>query len=271
MVTRIYTPTYPLSQFIDHFFYYTGFTPEHAVERFLPDGEVQMIFDLTDDPKYIYDNITLQEIQTCKKVWFSGFRTEPITIPSGRESEMLIVQFKMGKASPFLIEPMHKLTDFVVDGELVMNPEILVIRERLQEYESPQQKFHCLENQLLKIYIRHLRENSFVEFAVSSIVAEPGQSSIKAISEKAGYSQKHIIKLFKDHVGVTPKEFLKVIRFQKAIQQIERQKAVDWSAVAHDCGFYDQSHFIADFKLFSGYTPTAYLEQKGTCIKRVPV
>ena len=241
------------------------------MDRFLPDGEVQIIFDLTDYPKYIYDNETLKEIQSCQNVWFSGFRTEPITIPSGKESEMLIVQFKKGRAFSFLIEPMQNLVNFVVDAELVIDPEILNIRERLLEASKPLQKFLVLEKLLLKIYLRKLNENPLVDFAVSTIIAAPNQCSIKTISDKVGYSQKQVIKLFKEHVGVAPKEFLKVIRFQKAIQLIENHIAVDWTQIAYDCGFYDQSHFIADFKNFSGFTPSEYIKQRGEFLNYIPV
>ncbi|MCB0376037.1 MAG: AraC family transcriptional regulator [Sinomicrobium sp.] len=271
MIAKMHIPVYPLSQFIAHFFYYTGYTPQHSVERFLPDGEVQIIFDLTDYPKFIYDNETLKEIQSCRNVWFSGFRTEPITIPSGKESEMLIVQFKKGKAFSFLTEPMQNLTNAVVDAELVLKATVLNIRERLLEARTPLQKFHVLEQELLTCYLDRLNENPFVDFAISKILASPDQCSIKTISDKAGFSQKHIIKLFKEHVGVTPKTFLKIVRFQKAIRQIERQGPVDWAAVAYDCGFYDQSHFIADFRLFSGFTPTGYVRQKGDFLNYIPV
>ncbi len=271
MIAEIHIPISPLNQFIDHFFYHAGYHPEHLVDRLLPDGEVQVIFDLTDYPKYIYDNETLEEIQTCRKVWFSGFRTTPITIPSGRESEMLIVQFKKGKAFPFLMEPMHILTNLVVDAEQAVSPEMLHIREQLLEALTPVEKFQLLEAQLLKQYRSRLKENPFVDFVVSTIVASPDQYSIKQLAAKAGYSQKHIIKLFKEQVGVTPKAFLKVIRFQKAIQQIEAQQAVDWSAIAYDCGFYDQSHFIADFKHFSGFTPSEYVNQRGDYLNYIPL
>ncbi|HBH49673.1 MAG TPA: hypothetical protein DDX98_13590 [Bacteroidales bacterium] len=271
MITEIRIPLFPLNQFIDHFYYYTGFNPQHFVDRFLPDGDVQIIFDLTDYPKYIYDNETLKEIQSCKKVWFSGFRTEPITIPSGKESEMLIVQFKKGKAYPFVIEPMQNLKNFVVDAELVLNPEILNIRDNLLNTPEPSEKLLVLEQKLLDCYYSQLSENPFVDFAVAAITASPDQCSIKSIAENAGYSQKHIIKIFKEHVGVTPKEFLRVIRFQKVIQQIELQKSVDWSAIAYDCGYYDQSHFISDFKLFSGFTPNVYMANRGEILNYVPI
>ena len=271
MIMNTYIPTYPLNQFVDHFFYYTGFNPKHSVTRFIPDGEVQIIFDLTNYPKPIYDNDTLEQIQSCKKVWFSGFRTQAITIPSGGESEMLIVQFKKGKAFTFLKEPMHQLTNYVVDGELVLGPEILDIRELLLEFPRPLQKFHVLERELLAGYRNQFKQNQFVEFAISKILSSQSQSCIKDIIKKTGYSQKHIIKLFKEQVGVTPKTFHKVIRFQNTIQQIEQEHPIDWSSVVYDCGFYDQSHFIADFKYFSGFTPTAYIEKRGEFLNYLPI
>lgn len=271
MISKFHIPSFPLNQFIDHFFYYTDFNPVHAVDRLLPDGNVQLIFDLTDNPKYIYDNETLKEIQSCRNVWFSGFRTKPITIPSGKDSELLIVQFKKGKAFPFLSEPMHNITNCVVDAELVIKAEVLNIREDLINAETPNKKFNVLENNLLNFYQNKLYESQFVDFAVSNILKSPANNTIKEIASIAGYSQKHIINLFKKHVGVTPKEFLKVIRFQTAIQQIEKHNQVIWSTIAYDCGFYDQSHFIADFKIFSGFTPTEYMQQRGENINYIPV
>jgi len=271
MITKLYIPSHPLNQFIVSFFYYTGYNPEHSVDRLLPDGNVQIIFDLTDYPKYIYDNNTLKEIQSCKNVWFSGFRIEPITIPSGKESEMIIVYFHKGKASPFLSEPMHALTNYVVDAELVLKNDILDLREQLKEAKKIEQKFFLLEKNFLKFYMKSLKENPFIDYMISKIISKPNQISLKEISGKVGYSQKHIIKIFKDDVGVTPKEFLKVIRFQKTIQEIEQQKNINWASLASDCGFYDQSHFIADFKTFSGFTPAEYVKLRGDFLNYVPI
>jgi AraC-like DNA-binding protein len=271
LITKVHIPSHPLNRFIDSFFYYSGFNPEHRVDRFLPDGEVQLIFDLTDEPQYVYDNETLKEIQQCRYAWFSGFRTGPISIPSGKESEMIIVQFKKGKAYSFLTEPMYNLTNVVADAELVIKADILNIRERLLEAKTPSQKLHLLEKHFLGNFLNQLHENALIDFAVSRIAASPDQCSIREISEKAGYSQKHLIHSFKKYVGVTPKEFLKVMRFQQAIRQIESQVEVNWPAIAYECGYYDQCHFIADFRQFSGFTPSEYVRQRGEYPNYVPV
>lgn len=262
MIFEHYIPAWPLNQFIECFVYYRDYNPDHSIDRFLPDGNLNVIIDLTDYPKYIYDNETLKEIQTCRNVWFSGVRTKYITIPSGRDSEMFVIYFHKGKGYPFVEAPLSELTDSVVDGDLVLTNEIMNLREMLLETPLIAQKFITAENYLLKKFQHKLIVNPFIDFAVKKIIEMPNQMSIEHISNKVGYSQKHLIKLFKDKVGLTPKAFLKVIRFQKAIQEIAAAKQVSWTSIAYDSGFYDQAHFINDFKSFSGYTPQQYLEKQ---------
>lgn len=262
MILEIHVPTYPLNQFIESFVYYKDYEPSHRVDRLLPDGNVNVVIDLTDYPKFIYDNHTLKEIQACRNVWFSGIRNRYITIPSGRDSEMFILNFHKGKAYPFVEMPMHELTDYVVDAELVMTNEILNMRETLLSLATVQQKFQFAENHLLRSFGRKLVANPFIDFAVNQILDVPNQNSIERISNQVGYSQKHLIQLFKEHVGMNPKSFLKIIRFQKAIQEIEQSRTANWSHVALESGYYDQAHFINDFRNFSGFTPGNYLKAK---------
>jgi len=271
MVFEIHIPGFPLTQFVESFIYYRDYNPVHTIDRFLPDGNVNIIIDLKDRPQYIYDNETLKEIQTCRHVWFSGIRTNFITIPSGKESEMFIINFHKGRSYPFLEMPLHELTDSVVDGDLVLTNEIMNLREMILESVLITQKFMVVENFLVKKFRNKLIVNPFIEFAVNKIISSPNQMSIEQISNKVGYSQKHLIKLFKDNVGLTPKGFLKIIRFQKAIEEIAGSKKADWTGIAYESGYYDQAHFINDFKAFSGFTPNQYLKKQFEHLNYIPV
>jgi AraC-like DNA-binding protein len=271
MIYETYLPFYPLNQFIESFVYYKDYNPTHSVDRFLPDGNINVVVDLTDYPKFIYDNNTLKEIQACRNIWFSGMRNRFITIPSGRDSEMFIINFHKGKAYPFVEMPMHELTDYVVDGELVMSGEILNMREALLGQPSIAEKFQCAEHYLFKAFKSKLTINPFINYSVNMILRSPQQLSINHLAEKVGFSQKHFIKIFKAHVGVTPKAFLKITRFQKAIQQIETQTLTNWTNVALESGYYDQAHFINDFKEFSGFTPRQFLSLKSDFTNYVAV
>lgn len=266
-----YIPSFPLSQFVENFIYYKGYDPEHNFERFLPDGNAYLVIDLTESPKAIYDNFTLKEIQHCRKVWFSGIRTKFITIPSGRENEMFVITFQKGRCYPFVDIPMNELTDYTVDGELVLSTEILNMRDALLGITLPQQRFLHAEEYLVRTFSKKLILNPVIEFSINRIIQSPDQLSINFLTSKVGYSQKHFIKLFKDYVGLSPKSFLKVIRFQKAIQEIETTQKANWARIAIECGFFDQAHFINDFKAFSGYTPNEYLQTKTSYANYVAV
>ena len=184
---------------------------------------------------------------------------------------MIIVSFRKGRAYRFLNEPMFAIKNYVVDAELLWENQILDIRSRLQEIKNPREKLVCLESKLLQYYGSKLATNEFVDFAVSEISKNPTGLRLKELIAQTGYSKKHIIKTFKEKVGTSPKEFAKILRFQKAIKLIEAGGKVDWSSVAFDCGFFDQSHFIADFKQFSGFTPSEYFSRKSDQLNYVPI
>ncbi len=271
MIFEMHIPGFPLNQFVESFIYYRDYNPVHSIDRFLPDGNVNIVIDLTDYPKYIYDNETLKEIQTCRHVWFSGIRNRFITIPSGKDSEMFVINFHKGKSYPFVEMPLHELTDSVVDGDLVLTTGIMDLREMILGSVSIPQKFMIVKNYLVRKFRNKLTVNPFIDFAVDKIIRSPNGLSIVEISNKVGYSQKHLIKLFKDHVGLTPKGFLKIIRFQKAIEEITNSGKVNWAGIACETGYYDQAHFINDFKDFSGFTPREYLTRQSAYLNYIAV
>lgn len=184
---------------------------------------------------------------------------------------MFVINFHKGKAYPFVQMPLNELTDSVVDGDLVLTNEIMELREMILEAALISEKFKTVENFLFKKFHSKLIINPFIEFAVNKIIKAPNQMSIEQISNKVGYSQKHLIKLFKDNVGITPKGFLKIIRFQKAINEIAVTRKADWAGIALESGYYDQAHFINDFRSFSGFTPKEYLLKQYEHLNYIPV
>ena len=274
MFFEIHQPPFPLSDFLDSLIYFEDMRPSHSLDRFLPDGNTELIIDLSDAPQHIHNNDTLEIVQSCRHAWVSGVRTRPITIPSGRESRKLVVIFKKGMARPFYPFPMNELTDSVVMADLVFGRRILDLRERLISARSPQEMFQLVELFLLNMAGDKLYENTksnCVKYAVASMLRQPTLFNFKKLGEQIGYSQKHFIDLFKGQVGVPPKQYLKIARFQKAIKTIEKNQPIQWSGIAMDSGFYDQAHFINDFKAFSGFTPNEYIKRKASTLNYVPV
>ena len=271
MIFQTHIPRFPLDKFIEIFIYYEGVQHTHKVDRFLPNGDTEILIDFHDTPQYIYDNETLKEIQACNHVWASGLRTEPITIPSGNNAAMMVISFKKGMAASFFPFPMDEIADSVVDADLVWGSDFGLLRERLLETKDTDQRFRLVEEFLVTKFRSQLEINPGVEFAINEMRSHPDAINIGRMNAKIGYSQKHFTHLFRSQVGVTPKSYLKIMRFQKAIREIEKARSVDWGKISQDCGFYDQSHFINNFKTFSGFTPEQYAQIQTNYQNYVPV
>jgi AraC-like DNA-binding protein len=78
---------------------------------------------------------------------------------------------------------------------------------------------------------------------------------VAAVTDRIGLSSRRFIELFRRQVGLTPKVFCRVRRFQHVLRTIHREKDIEWAQIALECGYYDQPHFIHDFQSFSGLTP----------------
>lgn len=273
MILRTHIPRFPLNQFIQVLIYFEGIQHAHNVDRLLPNGETEILISFHDTPQYIYDNTTLKEVQACNHVWAAGIRTEPITIPAGSMASMMVVSFKKGMSYPFFPFPINEIADHVLDADLIWGDEFGLIREEMLETSDVDRRFAIIETYLLDKFASRLVVDDCVAFAVGEMSRNPDRQSIARMSARIGYSQKHFISLFKQRVGLTPKGYLKIMRFQKSITTIEQMPHadIDWPAVAYDCGFFDQSHFINDFRVFSGFTPEEYLAKKSDYLNYVPV
>lgn len=95
--------------------------------------------------------------------------------------------------------------------------------------------------------------------AVLHQINEQAKTNISELSETACLSSKQFNRIFLDYVGATPKEFLRIVRMQRALFKVQQNPSISFAQLAYECGFSDQSHMIKEFKLFSGYTPTEYL------------
>ena len=99
---------------------------------------------------------------------------------------------------------------------------------------------------------------------------DPSVVAVSQVADQLGLSHKHFIDCFRAQVGLTPKRFCRVRRFQRALAGIGAGGAVDWAQLACACGYFDQAHFIHDFRAFSGLKPSAYLAQRGELLNFVP-
>lgn len=272
MQFHFHIPAFPVNQWVESFIWYADFSPEFGIERLLPDGATHLLIELQDKDYYIFENESLAKQQRCLRAWVSGMHNRLITISSLPNASMLVVRFRPGGSFPIFQIPVDALANTVVDAEQIFGAEIHDLRERMQEAHGP----HAIIEAAGKWLMRRAANLSDPAIAVSQKIAElihqnPTLGKLSEIEESSGYSQKQFIHLFKKHVGMSPKQYQRVARFNHVLQEIEQQQSVNWTTLSLDTGFYDQSHFNHEFKQFSGLNPSQYLMERGEYLNYIPV
>jgi AraC-like DNA-binding protein len=119
---------------------------------------------------------------------------------------------------------------------------------------------------MLELFLMQMQRSPDYHPAVNFALQQFQQSAnatIRAITEQTGFSTRYFNQLFRDQVGITPKLFCRIQRFQKVLEALSGKAPVDWIDIAFTCGYFDQAHLIHDFRAFADCTPTEYLVQRG--------
>ena len=251
-----YVPRQPLAEFIELLWLYKRKASAHTKERLLPTGHMELVMDLRDN---------------TPGPLLCGAHSKPCVIDTEEPATIVGVHFKPGGAFPFLNLPAGELSNEHVSLNAVWGRTAEMLRDRLLEATSPAAKFRVLEQSLLRQAHQSLARHPAIAFALSKIRSEWPLPTIAELTTNIGLSPRRFIQLFTDEVGLTPKLFCRITRFQRALRLIDNQSVVEWAPVAVSCGYYDQAHFIHDFQAFSGLKPTAYLKIRGEHMNHVPL
>jgi len=265
-----HTPAAPLCRYVGSLWLCAdGYRP-HGKERVLPSGEMQLIVNLQEDRLRVYDREDIGRCETFGGALVTGARSEYGVIDTAEQAYIMGVQFRPGGAFPFFRLPAGELWNTQAPLDALW-AGAAGLRDQLLEAKTHPRRFEILENRLLRELARGREPNRAVGFALRQFVAQPHAASIAAVTVKAGLSPKRFIEAFRDEVGLTPKVFCRIRRFQHVLGQIERRGKVDWAGVALDAGYFDQAHFIHDFRAFSGISPSEYVASQSPYRNHVPL
>lgn len=240
-----YAPKEPLSEFVEIFWYWQSHDLLRGKEYVLPSGTVELVIGLGSG--------RTSGSGVC------GTRSKPFLIGDSDEDRLLGVHFKPGGAFPFLPFPSWDLHNINITlDDLWGERRASQLLSLLHEAKTVAAKFQVLERWLLSHKVHPLKHHPAVSLAMLELQREPNLS-MAHLAGKVNLSQRRFIQIFRNEMGLTPKLFSRVHRFQCALDIIGRGDAVDWLEVALSCGYFDQAHFIHDFQEFSGLTPTRYL------------
>jgi methylphosphotriester-DNA--protein-cysteine methyltransferase len=129
------------------------------------------------------------------------------------------------------------------------------ITERLAELPNWNARLDAVEALLCERISTTEPPARVVSWACRRLRRDPGLDQ-KSLAKELGYSQKHVITLFKEHVGVTPKQFARVVRFDRLVQYLRAGGRAPWAELSSRFGWFDQAHLASDLRRFLGVTPT---------------
>jgi len=258
MIMHIYKPTRPLSAFVDHFWYIESQNTACHNELSIPDGSVDLIIDLTADK--VLMATASNEILRLDNVFVCGPHSRHFVICNSLETRVMGIHFKPGGAYPFLGHPLDQIHNVMQPMDAIWGHLAGELRDELLELPTVELMFHVLNDRLLQLAVKPLDIHPAVQYAIEHLGKISAQTNhVQHIVDQIGISHRRFIELFQRETGYTPKRYSRIRRFQGVLMQInERQNVTDWSDLAFDCGYYDQSHFIKDFRAFSGLNPTDY-------------
>jgi AraC-like DNA-binding protein len=259
MIALTYIPRPPLSDFVEMFWLYEGYSQPHARERLLPTGTIELVIDLREDAG------STEHAVVC------GAHSEFFVLDTSRQAAVLGVHFRPGGAFPFLNLPAGELHNQHVTLDTLWGRKAGQLRERVLEARTPAARFRILEESLLALANGCLERHPAVGFALKQFQVVPGGRSIADVTDEIGLSPRRFSQVFEEEVGLTPKLYCRVRRFQQVLRVIHQGQPFEWANLALACGYYDQAHFIHDFRAFSGISPTAYLRDKTEHLNHVPL
>ena len=259
-IFNFYKPNPPLSKFVDCFWLYDGQATQTG--RILPTGTFELAINLRQNQLSFYDGEGLENCSRFSGAVVSGAHGRSF-VPDAAEQVFIVgVHFKPGGAFPFLGLPAGDLADTHVDLETLWGTSAVRLRERLCEATTSQERFNLIEEVLLHRLCRRMEQQHYAVLAGLEIFRKNQGRTVRETAKHIGLSQRRFIQVFKAEVGMTPKLFSRIQRFQQTRTFIQQSTSVNWAALAVDHGYFDQSHLIREFLEFSGQSPTDHLKRQ---------
>jgi AraC-like DNA-binding protein len=255
-----YTPSSPLANYVECFWACLD-VPFHRPVRILPSGTIELVINLCEDEVRIYDSAQSDRCTRHSGAVIAGPYKGCLLIDPMHHSSVIGVHFKPRGAFPFLGAPADELVDMHIDLDALWGRMAVELRERLCAAKTINQRFALLEEALIARLQHAPRGHDAVSIAMVKFNQAEGRARIQDVARRIGLSQRRFIQVFAAEVGLTPKLFCRVRRFQRVRELLRKIAAPDWTRVAAQCGYCDQSHLIRDFQALSGLSPVDYLRQ----------
>lgn len=250
MKNSTYIPCNILKPFIS--FFVVSETKDETVYRVLPDTGLVIGFQY----KGRLSRIEGKEVNALSISGISGLSDQKRLFKNTPDTGTVLVVFKETGASQFFRESLHELfRESISLDNFMLRSELLSLEEQLCEAKEDEQRISAVEHFLIG-RMTNDQPDKLVLAALATIHKEKGDIRISELAKRLHTSQSPLEKRFRQVVGTSPKKFASIVRFKNVIQHYKSSTSL--TELGYEAGFYDQAHFIKEFKTFTGNTPEEF-------------
>lgn len=253
---QLVPPSGSLRPYIQSFWSLRRATPQLTFreEYMHPRGGFGVVFNFGDpvflDGRLVKEPLFLDGANTrSRKMGFVG------------SVDMVGVRFREGGAYPFLGVPLHELRDTFTLLDVLDRRQLLTLHARLAETAVLAHRFQLLDQWLVARLAQGQARSLLIPPSLARLQAQVGLLPIPQLADELAVSQRQLERLFQLQVGMTPKQYARLVRVETARLALKQHPATT-TRLAVDLGFYDQAHFIREFRSVIGMTPTAYKKRQ---------
>ena len=244
--------------------------PEPGItrERMLPTGAMHVVLRLDDEPLHLFDDLDDHVGHDVGHAMIGGARSRFYVRDVSRRTCSVGAMLRPGAAPLLLGVPATELAERHTPLADLWGRAADEARERLAEEPSLDRRLDLFESILAARLPRMRAMHPAVAEALAGFADD--EPFVGTVVARSGYSHRRFIELFRDAVGLTPKVFRRLTRFQRALEHAARGSS-SWAQIAADAGYSDQSHFHKDFVAFAGVSPSRYRALAPASANHVPI
>lgn len=246
-------PCTALTPFIKYYWILRIDISAPVTERTIPVGCVHLTFHRG---KQLFSPTTRQ---LQPQAFICGQSNTYVDVASTGNIDMITVVFQPYAPKLFFRLPVRETYGMNVSIEDIGDIALTDLAKRVAETPDDTQCIELIEHFLLQRFYSSAEYNIKRIGATIQEINQCPQPAIHRLAQTACLSDKQFNRVFHEYVGTTPKEFIRIVRLQRALYTLQTQPDINFAQLAYECGYYDQSHLIKEFKVFSGYTPGEYL------------
>lgn len=258
---RFYPPAVPLRAFLQYYMVahvrYDGVGSALATKP-MPPAPQQCLYFYPRDAMRTFHYGLGQEVAALPSV-LVGPQVSRVDLRFGPDHLVICVAFWPGGLHRLLDVPVKELFDFSLDSRLLLGRTVDELHEQLTTMHDYAAMVAAVEAYLLRA-LRHLRRPARpIDAVLPLLLTTASPLSIDWLAHEACLSPRQFERNFFERVGMNPKLYARIVRFDRAFRLKEQRADLDWLAVAVQCGYYDYRHLVRDFKEFAGVTPPQLL------------